>query len=47
MLVSLGEALEDAGGDADRLRDALGAYSTAGKVLDTARTGRTWPGHRS
>jgi hypothetical protein len=47
MLVSLGEALEDARGDADRLRDALGAHSTAGKVLDTARTGRTWPGHRS
>lgn len=37
-LVSLGEALEDAGGDTDRLRDALDAYSAAGKALDTART---------
>jgi hypothetical protein len=37
-LVKLGEALEDARGDAAGLRDALDAYSAAGKVLDAART---------
>lgn len=37
-LVALGEALEDAQGDADRLREALDAYSAAGKALDSART---------
>ena len=37
-LVKLGEALEDAQGDSARLREALDAYSAAGKALDTART---------
>jgi hypothetical protein len=37
-LVKLGEALEDARGDATGLRDALDAYSAAGKALDAART---------
>jgi hypothetical protein len=37
-LVKLGEALEGAQGDAGRLREALDAYSAAGKALDAART---------
>jgi hypothetical protein len=37
-LVALGEALEDAPGDAGRLQEALDAYSAAGKALDAART---------
>ncbi|MGI5233159.1 hypothetical protein [Actinoallomurus sp. CA-142502] len=37
-LVRLGEALDDAQGDAGRLREALDAYSAAGKALDAART---------
>ena len=37
-LVALGEALEDAQGDAGRLQEALDAYSAAGKALDAART---------
>ena len=37
-LVALGEALEDAQGDAGLLREALDAYSAAGKTLDAART---------
>ncbi|WP_345473834.1 hypothetical protein [Actinoallomurus oryzae] len=37
-LVRLGEALEDAQGDSARLREALDAYSAAGKALDAART---------
>jgi hypothetical protein len=37
-LVRLGEALEDPTGDPAGLRDALDAYSAAGKALDAART---------
>jgi hypothetical protein len=37
-LIRLGEALDDAQGDAGHLKEALDAYSAAGKALDAART---------